>query len=97
MTLEPSTFRSSEKPAPTESEATDAYSSSMDHEPSDQGEGNVAVRDHGVNDLPTFSERPVPTVSEATDACSSSMEHEPTLNSAESESVSADPSDGEEI
>ena len=95
----------SERPAPTESEATDACFSLMYHEPSDQDESNAAVREHGANDLPTLSERLAPTDSEETDACFSSMDHEPTLNSAEYESVSADPRtssandpmDGEEI
>jgi hypothetical protein len=49
----------------------------MDHEPSDQDEGNPAVRDHGANDLPTLSETLAPTESEATDACFSSTDNEP--------------------
>lgn len=77
----------------------------MDHEPSDQDEGNAAVRDHGANDLPALSDRLAPTDSEATDAGFSTMDHEPTLNSAVSETVSGDPktssandlSDGEKI
>ena len=65
----------------------------------------MTLHDFGAIDFPILSGRPAPTESEATDACPSSMQHEPTLNSAESESVSADPktsspndpSDGEEI
>ncbi len=95
----------SERLASTESEATDAFFSSTDNEPSDQDEGNPAERNHGANDHPVLSERLASTESEATEAGFSSMDHEPTLNSGESESVSGDPettsandpSDGEEI